>query len=114
MCNRKPNYVGLALVISYLIVQFGLLSCAQDSKVGTGEEINSFLMNFGDASWEKRCDAFYHLLGYESYAKWDGRTDLIPSKLARVFSAHPDRENELKLALIKLLSKENATVEAQN
>jgi hypothetical protein len=108
----------LGFLLSSLIVLSASLSRAQkfdtrfvEAQFGT---IDAVLSGLNGGSWEKRCDAFYHLLGYESYAKWDGRTDLIPSKLAGVFSAHPEGENELKLALIKLLSTENATVEAQN
>jgi hypothetical protein len=87
---------------------------AQDSKGPTDEEMSGIRTKFTDPSWEKRCDAFYGLLGYESAAKWDGRTYLIPQKLTSVFRTHPERENEIRLALIDLLSTENAKVEEQN
>jgi hypothetical protein len=102
-----------AFVLLMVIVQTSS-GLAQGSKVLSADEATAALKGFNSPSWEKRSDAFYRFLGYQSYANWDGRTDLIPSKLAILFRALPDRENELKLALINLLTTENAIVSAKN
>jgi HEAT repeat protein len=107
----NPNSMFRLLILCFVLA-FGCVGLAQVQSAVTNEGIRSIQINFTDPSWEKRSDAFYKLLGYESAAKWDGRTYLIPQKLASVFQAHPERENELRLALIRLLSTEDAVVEA--
>ena len=105
----KRAAVPLLIVSMTVVLQQGPLVFAQNAKTGDNKNIAAILINLRDPSWEQRAHAFYQLVGSS-----DGRSDLIPSRLATFFRTNPDREDESKLALIQLLNTENSMVESQN
>ena len=111
MCDRKAKVLRSLFLLLAWTLQFGLSCAAQDLKRGATGEIGTLEKSLKDPSWEQRCSAFYGLLGYVNCVEWDGRTDLIHSKLATFFRAHPDRQDDMKIALIALLTTENKNVE---
>jgi HEAT repeat protein len=96
-----------------MLLQLGACAFAQRSGIQSSESVTEILTKLRDPTWEKRAEAFYETITNGAAATWDGRADLIPSRLAALFRAHPDREDDLKLALIDLLNMENSVVEAQ-
>lgn len=111
---KRSVFMARVALITIMAIQLGLLASAKDAGVATNEQISIALTNFQSPSWEKRSEAFYHLLAYGSSPGWDGRSYLISPRLASIFTAHPERQEELRLGLIRLLETENARVEAQN
>ena len=89
MLERKATRLALGLLLGCLVLRFDWL--AHDTKAQTNDELDAITQSLRDPSWEPRADAFYKLLGYESTAKWDGRTYLIPQELASVFRASGPR-----------------------
>src|ERR1700686_2451360 len=65
--------------------------------------IDPMLSDHRAETWQERRKAFYGFIGGFDYQTW-----LIGSKLDAIFQANPDRADKLKLALIGLLSVENA------
>ena len=115
MRDARPKNVALfGILIVCAIISFGLRGPAQDNKLITTQELNAILKDFKDPSWEKRCQAFSQLLYNDSCVNAEGSYTSNPFIRASVFTAHPDRENELKLALIDLLSMENPKVQAED
>ncbi len=96
------------------VLQLGVCGFAQNTKTETIEPIAAMLTRLRDSSWETRAEAFYEMVPNGTASTLDRRTDLIPSRLATLFRAHPDREEAVKLALIELLNTENAVVDAQD
>jgi HEAT repeat protein len=100
-------------LFSCFILALGQLTGAGAQNPPTTQELTRTLAELARQSWETRRDAFYRLLGFESARNWDGRTYLIPKERAALFRTHPNCEDDVKLALIRLLSTENAKVEAR-
>jgi HEAT repeat protein len=107
MRMKRANRLPILGIIA--VLQLGAFGFAQNTRTVGNENITAMLTNLRDPSWEKRAHAFYQLVGSS-----DGRSNLIPSRLAIFFHTNPDREDELKLALIQLLNTENSMVESQN
>jgi HEAT repeat protein len=105
---RSEKWRALVTVIA-IVAMFGSIRATPIDDA----RITKALDKLKSSSWEERGEGFYNLLGYDGYAKWDGRTDLIPSNLALTFQLNPRRSEEIKTALISLLDTENSTVATQ-
>jgi hypothetical protein len=110
----KRAVTAWGILSAIVVLQLGVRGFAQNTTAETIEPIAAMLTSLRDPSWETRTEAFYEMVVNGTASAWDGRTDLIPSRLATLFRAHPDREDAVKLALIELLNTENAVVEAQD
>jgi hypothetical protein len=64
---------------------------------------------FQSSDWHVRAEGFYRLLSVPLSANLDGRTWLIPRALATIFENDAVRKDQITVALIELLKKENAT-----
>lgn len=110
----KRAVTAWGILSAIVVLQLGVRGFAQNTTAETIEPVAAMLTSLRDPSWETRTEAFYEMVVNGTASAWDGRTDLIPSRLATLFRAHPDREDAVKLALIELLNTENAVVEAQD
>lgn len=110
----KRAVTAWGILSAIVVLQLGVRGFAQNTTAETIEPIAAMLTRLRDPSWETRTEAFYEMVVNGTASAWDGRTDLIPARLATLFRAHPDREDAVKLALIELLNTENAVAEAQD
>jgi len=90
-----------------------LLLCAPvgraEEKQTEAEEIESILQQFSADQWESRAKAFYRFV---ALGRGDGSD--IASPVKRVLEEHPEQAEQIKVALIRLLERENARMEELN
>lgn len=75
------------------------------------QEIEGLLAETRSEDWEARSRAFYSLMSLGLGMPAEGRTYLFPSALQSLFNEHRDLTDQIKLALIAVLGKENDVVE---
>ncbi len=102
---------GLALLAITICVGFVITLSQGQGEKSLSDEITRLINQFRDSSPDRRSEAFYRLIERGFGGDLQGRTDQIPFALSRLFAALPDKSNEIKVALIELLEKENSFVQ---
>jgi hypothetical protein len=88
-------------------------SQSQKSNSFTSEAVQ-LVRQLHDVKQLRRSAAFYLLIEKGLGQALAGRTYLIPQALTQLFRGLPDKEDEIKAALVELLEKENALIQDQH
>jgi hypothetical protein len=101
-----------ALLIIVLSVAAAIVTTSYGKREdSSSDEITQIIWQFHDANPEQRSAAFYLLVKKGLGRELSGRADLIPRALSQIFKSQPDRLDELKVALMELLERENSFVQ---
>ena len=114
MMRRMLNCAArrFLLVVAFLVVAgCGWRTDAEDTP--KSRSVSDVLTGFHAESWRDRQTAFYELLDLGAGGKYAGRTDLVPSILSSLNRSNPEKTDEIRLALIGLLSTENSFVQSE-
>jgi hypothetical protein len=102
----------LSLLIPCTITIFSSISYTQES-LPSNKEVTKLIRQLDDSDWKNRMDAFYRLIRLGHTDEMHGLTYALPSELTNLLKTVPEQSDEIKLALIKLLERENFFVEEQ-
>jgi len=93
-----------------LIVLCCTLVAASSNGHQVSDEITGLLNKLNNDSPEQRIDAYYRLLEIGNNGALHGNASMIPAALSRLIAKAPDRADEIKLTLIRLLERENSFI----
>lgn len=110
---RALRKAGVLLSIAGAVVPFVCPGAVRPVTNGE-EQIARFLEQFRSPSDVERSRAFYDLLNLGATKGLQGRIWLMPSVVKTIFDKYPGRADQIRIALIELLEKEDSTVEAAN
>src|SRR5436190_18406669 len=110
--------IAAAQAVNRRFVAFACCLCVVllQERVGVGQQLADLdqrttqsLAQFDHPSWRVRGEGFYSLLSFPvTGSPLVRRTSVIPLALNDLFSGHARRREQVSLALIQLLAKENA------
>ena len=93
-------------------ITIGVLLMKHQATAQLTDQLGELVKRLEDPAPPNRSEAFYQLLWIGSGGDIHGRTYQIPSALANLYKQSPERADDIKIALITLLEKENAFVQA--
>jgi len=109
---RKHTTILVSALLSATAVCL-LLGVTRQTNARLTDELGNLLIELQNNVPTSRAEAFYRLLQLGSERDIRGHTNEIPYALARLYGKNPERSDEIKMALIRLLERENNFVHAQ-
>jgi HEAT repeat protein len=102
---RKQVPPGLFILCA--IMMFASIGHAQKLTLSSAQ-VPELIRQLDDSDWKNRMDAFYRLIRLGHTDEMHGLTYALPSELTNLLKTVPEQSDEIKLALIKLLERENS------
>ena len=94
----------------FLIVVCCTFVAASSNAHQVSDEITGLLNKLNNDSPDQRIEAYYRLLEIGNNGDSQGNVSMVPAALSRLFAKAPDRADEIKLTLIRLLERENSFI----
>lgn len=106
---KRTSILAVSLVCAITI---GAFLMQPQATAQLTDQVGDLVRSLEDPNPPNRNAAFYQLLGIGYGSDMHGRTYHIPSALANLYKQSPDKADDIKIALIRLLEKENAFTQA--